>query len=52
MTHKSIKYFKVTKYRDLSVKNLLVYCVNGAIKEKACSLERTLIMAFTRIPFR
>lgn len=52
MTHKSIKYSKVTKYRELSTKSLLVYCVNGAVKEKACSLKRTVIIAFASIPFR
>lgn len=52
MTHKSTKYSKVTKYRDLSIKSLLVYRVNGAFEGKASSLERTLIIVFTSIPFR
>ena len=42
----------MTKYGDLSTKNLPVYCVKDAVREKASILERTLIVAFTIIPFR
>lgn len=52
MTYKSIKDSKVTKHRDLTTKKLLFYCIKDAIKEKASSLEWTLTVAFTSIPFR
>ena len=47
---KNIKYSKVL--RDLSTKNLPVYCVKDAVRGKASFLGRTLIVAFTTIPFR
>lgn len=40
MTHKSIKYSKVTKYRDPHTKSLLFYCAKGSFREKASSLDK------------